>query len=543
MSARIDEATAEPTSPMAARVVRRAIRLIGGQSVPMGADLGLSSGPNPERTTDLDSDQLQRFQRQVDQRKAAVGRDFERSRRTGYAILREMRREIEEVDGILTLLHNFTFGVDPRQQQSLGEAAPLELMVNTRVRRSLRSALEDAWNDLEVPNVVPQMLDQGTQLGDSFLKLASTSVKMVRATALRPEDVDIMVAPDGDIAGYQVISGGRNGGLSNQGQGVILHPLYCVHYAHHLRFGNYYGTSLFDSAQSRGRKIMVLDDIIHVLCILQGAQRKTTSVEVGKEWTDATIDGWVARLKGYTGNFGFFDQSGKLHRALATMIDMADRIVPYRKGQAPPQYHNDPTPPFKDLLAIVANDRDLLYVAAQTPKALAGLLNDAAGTKSALVEQAVQFQKTIRNYKRDAVRLAMSILLRASIVAEQVPRSRDFVVRAGPPAELNDKLIAEAQKIRAETAKILGLERVGTEWVLLNVLNMDPEAASAMARELDDDAEPPAPDAPIDIEDPGGQEELARVRGELGDLRMVSEDLTKSLGVYAYLEDGRIKTS
>lgn len=493
----------EPTSPIGRRVLRRAIRSLIGDPTTVGAELGIVGGPPPEKTTIGDSPSLQQLKRNRALSKRLWASEADASRRRRYVLYEELYAT-PEVRQILRNLLAFIFGGDAQAGVS---DAPFEIEWTPSAPAETVEAVSRATAAMRLHMHVPQQVHEGLLKGDAFGEVVHTLVEVVGLKSQVSSRVDVEWDYYNRLAGYRLRPDGAGVGGD---AGVWLSPLQMVHYHPHRRWGHRYGESLFYGLPSVGRQYNTAVDVTHALTAVSAANRRTAVMEVSAGWTAKEIRDWIKKIKLWNADAAFFDEDGVMSKSIGAMLDFAEKVWPYRKGTSKPEFHDEPKPPFEELLKVAEFDRDRLYLGTGFPKALAGLLDDASGLGGggALTAADLALARSIRSYQHDAAMLVLEYIARAAIIADVQIDPEDVSVSMPPIGAFNEKLAAETLKLRAEAAEKLVISSVPMRWILRNVLRVPEVEVEDMlaAMQMGGDAgqEPPAATA-------------ERLRAELGE--------------------------
>lgn len=498
----------------------------------LGADLGAVAAPDPDKTTLGDDPGTRQLIRQQALHRRLWSTEADASRRRRYQLYEELY-QIPEARQILRLVCGFIHGGDASHGTlvndpftvEFGEGAPAETV----------EALTHATGAMRLKVHVPQQLQSGLLKGDGFGQVIHSLTQVV---ALKPHvasDVDVEWDAFGRLSGYRVTGHTGRTGMGHNA-GVFVGPLQMVHYAPHRRWDHRYGESFFHGLTSVGRQFNTAVDVTHVLVTLAAANRTRVSVQVPKAWTRKQIREFIRDLRLWNSDGAFFDGDGVMHKGIATLLDYADKVWPYKTGEAAPQYHDEPSARFDRLIQVAEFDRDRLFLGTGFPKALAGALEAASGLGggSALTAADLALARMLRAYQGDEARLVLEYLARAAIIADVPIGAEDVSVRMAPIGAFNEKLVAETLKLRADAAVALGAIKVPMRWILKYVLRVDDEELEPLLLELEQSGA-----------EPGGAEpspaEAQRVREQFSEeVERLTEGVRMLTPVVATLDDPRV---
>lgn len=494
-----------PSSPIAARVMRRIVKIAVGAPVVVAADLGFASGPDLEDTSIGDSPEAAKRARLERLNKSLWAEEQDAGRRRRYADYEELY-VTPEVRQILRLICAFVFGGDTRTGTLAAKPFDVEFAEGTP--DAVKEGINQAVMRMRLGTAIPQQVQSGLLKGDAFGEVVLSLVSVVGLRPRAASAVTVKWDVAGRLLGYMVRPDDET--ASTTRSAVYVTPLQMVHYAPHQRWGHMYGESLFYGLNSVGRQYNSVVDVIHVLAILASTSRRTATLEVPTGWTETQIGKWVKKLQAWNADSGFFDQSGTMQKRIATMLDFSDKIWPYRKGTSAPDFSYEPAAEFSQLLDVAKFDQGRFYLGTGFPKALAGLLDDASGLggAAALTSADLALARLLRGYQQDAARLVLEYVIRAALVAEIPLDPEAICVRMPPLANFNEKLVAETLKLRADAAvELAGV--VPMRWVLQHVLRVPEQEIEDMLLAL---AVDPVADAAVDAPDEAA---LARVQSQM----------------------------
>lgn len=506
----------------AARIVKMVrARLIGEPEI-LAADLATlrPEYPSDLSKTTIGDPTMGGSQRALDLQRQLWADEAEMGRVARYREYAAMYDTVPELKRILKVVVSMVFGGDPASGEALAAAnrAPFEVVFGNGISPETRQVVEEAIITLSLPVLIPQMFAAGLRYGDNFLELVASLTAVVGRREHRPGDVRMIPDGLGGVREYRVVIGESTFNaamLGNPGgSGRVVSPLFMVHYAHERQYGHRYGESLYHSLISAERQFTSTNDVLHVLAVAQGAQRKTVLYQVPRTAPALAIKKLIAELKSFFQDVHFFDGDGTLNRKIASILDYTDKFIPYREGQEKPSIHNEPSPPFDALLNVIHFDQGRFYLGTGVPKALAGLLDDAH-SRAALSEQGMHFAKALRFWQQDVANILMDILVRVMLIADVPFAPGDVLIRMNTLSEFNEKLTAEVVKLRAEAAATLKSADVPMRWILEQVLRVPQHLIDPLmlqidvGAEADPDVEPGAPIPP--------ENEAARARAAYGE--------------------------
>lgn len=477
-----------PTSPLAQRIVQRVRRAVGGVPEVIAADLGIAPAYDPEKTTQGDDPAVRRWATANAMQNRLWADEANASRRTRYDQYSEAYDTIAEARRILKVIVGFVFGGDARHG---GEenTNPYDLVWKNGAPAQVKEAADAANIRLGLRTKVPQMFASGLQKGDAFGQIVASLTTAMALKPVRARDVDPMVDPFDNLSGWRVTSSSSPGAASMGQAAMVIPPLLMVHYAPDRQWGNRFGESLFHGQVSTFRQFKTGVDILHVLMVMQGARRRTATVEVPRGYTEIQIAKYVQRLRQWNSDTAFMDADGVMHKSVAAILDYADKVWPYRAGSTAPVFHNEQPPPFDKLLEVVKFDHRRMYLGAGVPMALAGALDDAH-SRAALSEQGLHLVRVLRFFQQDVVELVIEIIVRCLIIAG-LPFEPDWLhVRMPLIGEFNEKLLAEVIDLRAKAAAALNTAGVPMRWILEHVIRIPQEDVEELLADMAAQGEP-----------------------------------------------------
>lgn len=519
----------DPQGSLSSRIVRRVQRYVGGDPEVIAADLpGLTPEIAPEKTTLADTPELRQFAKAQKLNKQLYGDAFDQSRRIRYRDYQRIYDRTPEAKQIVRLIVALVFGGDPTTDrgESASDRAPFQIVYGEGIAPETAAALDAVRGAVPLMTLIPQMFQSGQIKGDAFAEVVASLTRAVGVRALLADNVDVVPDAFGTPKAYKV-----QASSSTRSAAKYLNPLFCVHYAPNRAFGHLYGESLFHALRGADKQFNTAVDVLHVLLLLQGAQRRTVAVQVPRGWTDISIKRHLRKLKAWNADVTFFDSSGELHQNVAELIDYEDKLIPYRDGDKPPQFHNDVSPDFSKLLDVVKFDRSRYYTGTGIPMALAGLLDDAH-SRAALETQGIYLGKMLRFWQQDAALLTLEFLVRGALIA-QVPLAQgDVEVRMNSVSEFDEAAKAEVLKLRADAAATLRQAGVPMRWVLQHVLRVAPVDVDDLLLAMQID---PGQDAQAESPDPRAAADVMRALGE--QVERAREAIGQIRPVVATLED------
>lgn len=456
----------EPTSPLAARVLRRVAKTLTGGATVLGADLGIA-GVDLRGTTAGDDTEL--ANPNSTSRMAAVERTLwgdqaEGSRRKRYELYEECRRT-PEIKTAVDIISRFVFG---GATLSGPDTRSFEINFSERMTPEAREKLENAAWRLRLRQHVPQQFIEGIVKGDAPGEIIHSLTDVVSLKAHMPRDFEVVWDAFDRLLGYKIVDGSKQGG--KQG-GRFLTPLQMVHYAPNRRWGHRYGESLLYGLPEVNRHFTAAVDVIHVLLLMAATSRTRLSFQVPPDWSPKKLDTFIKRVKLWNQDGVNFDTDGRMHRSVAKLLDYSDKVIPYQRGNEKPTMWEEKPAPFDKLLEVARFDQSRFFLGTGVPKALAGALDDAH-SRAALSEQGLYFTKTLSSYQQDAAVLVLEYMARAAVIMGIELGPDDVTVRMPILHEFNETLMAETAKLRAEAAEKLGNLGVPARWILSEVLRV-----------------------------------------------------------------------
>jgi len=478
-----------PSSPVALRVAKRVTAALLGEPVVVGADLGIVQTPDLSKTSAADDNLL-------GQSATAGGRlstlwtdEVESSRRARYQLYEELRT-IPEVKQILRSVTAFVLGGDVATG-SLTDR-PFDLSFRDGVPTATQEAISAAVLRMRLHTQIPRQFEDGLLLGDSFGEVIHSLTEIVAMRPTLAREVEIAWDSLQRLSGYKITTTTN----SMQSGSRFLTPLQMVHYAPHQRFASKYGESLFFGLPDVGRQYRAAVDVMNVLVVMAATARTRVAVQVPKGWAEPEIRLWIRKMRLWAADGGFFDSTGKIHKALATVLDYADKVWPYRSGEAAPQFFHEPAADFTKLIEVARFNQGRLYLGTGIPKALAGLMEDVAGTRAALQEVGLSLSRTLRSYQQDVAKLVLQYIARAIVIEQIEIDAEDIRVVMPMLGEFNEKLLAEVLKLRADASVALGSLGIPLRWILTDVLRVRGDLVEDILAEAARTAPEPAAQAP-----------------------------------------------
>lgn len=453
-----------PSSPLATRVLRQVVRRLAGKPDTLGVQLGSLVGPRATDTSLADSPELRAYMRAESMRAQLWSDEADAARRRRYVLYEELRT-IPEIRQILRHMCAFIFGGDAHSAHlpmhpffiDFADGAPDDAI----------EAITSSSRAMQLTSLIPQQVESGLLKGDAFGEIVHTLTEVVGCKAHIAKTVDVLWSPLDTLVGYQVRP------IRATGSAKRLSPLQVVHFAPHRRFGQRYGESFFYGLISTGRQFNTAIDVIHTLIVLASTNRRTVALEHGSGNMDEMRD-YIRKIRTWNSDGAFFDGDGVMQKSIAAMLDYTEKIFPYRKGSQPPVFHDERPADFSKLLEVAKFDQGRFYLGTGFPKALAGLLEDAAGLGggSALTSADLALARVLRFYQADSARLVLEYIGKSALVHDVEIEPEHVSVRMPPVGAFNEKLVAETIKFRAEAAKNLSEIHVPIRWIYKNLLRV-----------------------------------------------------------------------
>lgn len=521
----------EPSSPIGRRVLQRVLRQVADPTV-VGIELaGLSAPAAQDRRTDRDDPRLRRAVRMNQLGNALLWEgEQDASRRRRYELYEELY-VTPEVRQILNHLLAFIFGGDMRAGSLPTEPFSVEFEEGTpqvvidEIRRAIAA--------MRLSSEIPRQVHEGLLKGDCFAEVVHSLTRVVDMRAHVASRVDVRTDAYGSIVGYAI----KPTGGDSVGAAVALSPVQVVHYAPHRRWGHLYGESIFYGMPAIGRQYTAAIDVLHTLLVLAATSRRTVGMEVPDGWTQEQISNWIKDIRGMNADESFFTRDGVMQRKIGTMLDYTDKVWPYRSGTGAPTFHTETPAPLDKLIDVARFDQSRLYVGAGFPKALAGILEDAAGLGggSALTVADLALARIIRFHQADVADLVLQYIVRAALIAS-IPITADtLLVKMPTLGSFNEKLAAETEKLRAETAVALGSIQVPMRWILGEVLSVPAEDIEDLLLQMQMEPSPSTGALP-------GAMEAERIREQFAEqVERLSEAVKLAMPVTRELSDPALR--
>lgn len=476
----------QTSSPIGARLGQRLVTLFRGSDQVVATDLGIGglSSLDPGKTSGGDSPDVRRLRRAELAARSLFADQFDASRLAAYRDFREMIDEVPELGRSVEVLKDFVFGGDP---SDLGQES-LRLRFGDGARDVVKSVAAEAFAAVGGQPWAEAVFQEGVTLGDSPSEMVFTPNRLVGSKPLRPDRFAVEWDAWGRLVGYKIRASHDLSATL-----VPLAPWQVVHYAPDRLRGHRYGRSTLLTARKRWRGAQVAEDVLGVLLILKAAARKTMTYAVPASAEPDTIDAWVDAVAQGLESKQFFDGAGNLRRRIATILALDDHVVPYRQGNTAPTFHMEPAADLKQLVAVLEWYQESYFIATGVPAALAGMERNI-NAKATLEQQALHFIRIVKRRQRDVSRYVLQAILLGLGAAGIVPQPGEVAVEMAPSSQFNERLRAEILKLRAEAAKILGVD-IGLDpiFVLTHALGLDEDTAAEVAETLRLPAPPPEP--------------------------------------------------
>lgn len=386
---------------------------------------------------------------------------------------REMGREVPELKRSLGVKVDFVFGGPSEDGRETHGGMRVETADGAAAE--VRDLVAETDNNIQTPRLMRAKYREAVQLGDSATELVWANDRLVWVKPLLCERFDVKWDEWGRLTGYAVRASN-----STVGGTTPLKPWQALHFAYDKGRGCKYGTSNWETARRIWRAADTLEDVLSILTLLKAGNRKSVAYPVPDSLTPEQLKVWTRELKGANERPTFFDSGGKLRRRLAALLELDDIVYPYRTSAKAPSFHNEPTPEILPLLDLLKFQQERYFVATGVPAALAGVDRNV-NARATLEQQGLHFVATTRMDQQEVADNTLFLFYVALLVAGIRPNKGDVIVRMPRVSAFDDMLRAQVQQLRAQTAKVLGID-VGLDmrWVLETVLGVSEEEATEL---------------------------------------------------------------
>jgi len=457
----------EPDSMLARRLSDRMMRMFKGAPEVVASEYG-ATGVDLNGTT-AGSAAERRARRMSNQMKALNQEAYDRSRGSRYLDFREIRDEVPEMATALQVLTDFVFGGD--------SVDGVNIQFEEDADESYKDIVNSALAAVGGTDFFVHIFKEGTLLGDSFTELIFSSSSLVAERPLIPMSTDVVVNTYSQIIGYK---SRMTPTTYNNGDTVTLAPVQVVHYAPDKSRGRRYGRSMYATARKLWRQSEAAEDVLSLLSILQAAARKSVTYPMPSNIRPDQVDDFLENLKSGQWSQQVFDRDGKMRRRITSLIAMDDLVYPYREGAEKPSFHNDPPADLRQIIDMLRFMQDKFFIVTGVPAALCGFEKNV-NARSTLEQQGLQFARTVRRKQQEVVHLMHTVIQRA-LAAAGVKPSIKYKIRMPRVSSFDEKMKADTNYVRAQTARILANDLgMDFKFVLKEALGLSDEEVMSLA--------------------------------------------------------------
>jgi len=457
-------------SPLARKLSDRMMRMFRGSSEVVASDLG-ASDIKWNDTTAGDSSRERRFRR-ANQTLRNLNQDaYDRSRSSRYADYREMRDEVPEMATALQVLTDFVFGGDSDQKT--------EIRFNEDASDAYRDVVNHAFSAVGGAQFFIDVFQEATCLGDSFSEIIYSKSGIVAERPLSADVTDVVTNRYAQVRAFRVSTGSTYMGERSS---LTLAPIQVLHYAPDKQRGSRYGRSMWATARKLWRQSESAEDVMSLLSLLQASARKSVAFPVPANLRPDQVNELMESLKSGGWTEQVFDKDGKMRRRITSMLAMDDIVYPYREGSEKPTFHNEQAANLTQLVDVLRFLQDRFFIVTGVPAALCGFEKNVSA-RATLEQQGLQFVRTVRRKQQEVKQLIDTVILRGIAAAGLTPEINYDVIMP-PVSAFDEKLKAEVLKIRADAAKVLGVDMgLDMRFVLQDVLGVSDERANELMAE------------------------------------------------------------
>tara|TARA_Y100001973_G_C5206858_1_gene342070 strand:+ start:932 stop:2440 length:1509 start_codon:yes stop_codon:yes gene_type:complete len=457
----------EPDSRLARRISDRMMRMFKGAPEVVASEYG-ATGVDLASTT-AGSAQERRSRRMANQMKALNQEDYDRSRRARYLDYKEIRDEVPEMATALQVLTDFVFGGD--------SVDGVVLQFDEGVEESYKEIVNSTMAAVGGINFFVHIFKEGALLGDSFTELIFSSSSLVAERPLIATSTDVVVNNFSQVVGFK---SRMTPTVYDNGDSVMLAPVQVVHYAPDKARGHRYGRSMYATARKLWRQSEAAEDVLSLLSILQAAARKSVTYPMPGNIRPDQVDDFLENLKSGQWSQQVFDRDGKMRRRITSLIAMDDLVYPYREGSEKPSFHNDPPADLRQIIDMLRFMQDKFFICTGVPAALCGFERNV-NARTTLEEQGRQFSRTVRRKQQEVVQLIHTVIQRG-LAAAGVKPSVQYSVRMPRVSSFDEKMKADTNYVRAQTARILANDLgIDFKFVLKEALGLSDEDVMSLS--------------------------------------------------------------
>lgn len=461
--------------PLTQRVASSMMQLLKGSPEIIAADYGISADIEWSKTTAGDTRAERKTTRARNRARNLNQQSYDRSRRKRYADYREMMDEVPEMNTALQVLIDFVFGGH--------SASSIEISYGDGYPEELKKIVQAAWTSVGGSNFFVDVFKEGTYLGDSFSELIYSQAGLIAERPLRADLADVNLNEYSQLVSYSVKNSDSAVGTNNN-NGYTLSPVQVLHYAPDALRGHRYGRSMWASSRKLWRQSEATEDVMAILSLLQASARKSVAYPLPANIRPDQVDEFLDNMRSDNWSTQIFDKDGKMRRRITSMLAMDDLIYPYREGSEKPQFHNEPPADLLQLIEVLRYLQEKYFISAGVPAALCGFERNV-NSRATLEQQGLQFVRTVQRKQQDVVGLVYSVLARAQAAAGVTP-DLNFEVKMPPISSFDEKLRAEVDMLKAQTAKILGSDLgLDMRFILSKVMKLGDEEVNMILESIE----------------------------------------------------------
>lgn len=433
----------KPSSPLAIKVSDRLMQAFRGSPEVVASDLA----GQKEIENSTANNPAERRQRRMSFQLRDLNQDsYDRSRRGRYSDFREMRDEVPEMATALQVMVDFVFGGDAEHETRIA--------FKEDATENYRTIVNSIINNVGGMKFFIDVFREGMCLGDSFSELIYTKAELLSQRPLIPDTVDVVNDQWSRLLGYTVNTPGASYDKSKNA--VRLLPVQVLHYTPDRMRGHRYGRSMWATARKLWRQSESTEDVMTLLSLLQAAARKSVAYPVSSNIRPDELNDLMENLKSGNWSEQVFEKDGTMRRRVASMLAMDDVVYPYREGTTSPTFHNEQPANLSQLITVLEYIQNRFFIVTGVPAALCGFEKNI-NARATLEQQGLQFARTVKRKQNDVRRIVQTVIMRGLVAAGQQPDLL-FEVQLPPVSAFDEKLKAEVQNIKANTAKVWSVD-------------------------------------------------------------------------------------
>lgn len=300
---------------------------------------------------------------------------------------------------------------------------------------------------------------------------------------------------------------------------VTFAPGQIVHLRAGHQWGAVYGTSMFRSGRFVYRKYALMDDAMVVNRLVRAIMRYEHQIDV-KDLDLKQAEAHIKRIMERNRRHPVFTSDGRLDLQTRAMGDMQDFYTGIRTpgmGGVRAIEGSRTTGVISDVMQLYRR----LLVTIPVPPSFLGIEADV-NARATVNEEAINYARYLRaTQQRELAPFVAKIYRRQAALLGRALTREELEIRFGPVSVLDQRMWAETLRIKAEAAKVLGVDYgMPVDFVVKYVLGLPPDVADEVIEEMQDDVDDgaaPAPTVPAPGENdpPEAEREGKRARRAL----------------------------